>query len=218
MNNKQKLNISIVIPVFNEEENLLELHKRLKYVLENELRLTYEIIFVDDGSKDQSWSIIEKLHKNNHNVKGIKFSRNFGHHLAITAGMDYAKGNSIILMDADLQDQPEEIPKLYNKYKEGYDVVYGIRKERQHSFLKKLTSKIFISLMNKIVDSEIPINSHIFRIMNKKVLKNLNQFRERERFITGLISFIGFNQTGVNIEHGKRYAGETKYNLKKLLK
>lgn len=213
-----KIEISIVIPVYNESENLIELHKRLKYVLENEIKTNYEIIFVDDGSKDDSWKMIEFLHTENVNIRGLKFSRNFGHHIAITAGMDMAKGDSVVLMDADLQDQPEEIPKLYSTFINGYDVVYGIRKERQHSFLKTLTSKIFISLMNRIVNSDIPINSHIFRIMNRKVLIALNQFRERERFITGLVSFVGFNQIGVEIEHGKRFAGETKYSLSKLLK
>jgi len=215
---EEKIEISIVIPVYNEEENLIEIHKRLKNVLENVLRTSYEIIFVDDGSKDNSWKIIEYLHTENINIKGLKFSRNFGHHIAITAGMDMAKGDSVVLMDADLQDQPEEIPKLYYTYMNGYDVVYGIRKERQHSFLKTITSKIFISLMNRIVNSDIPINSHIFRIMNRKVLIAINQFRERERFITGLVSFVGFNQIGVEIEHGKRFAGETKYSLSKLLK
>ena len=131
---KNSSEISIVIPVYNEEGNLPELCKRLKIVLENELQVTYEIIFVDDGSKDNSWNIIEDLHNQNKCVKGIKFSRNFGHHIAITAGMDYSKGDSVILMDADLQDRPEEIPKLYQKYNEGFDVVFGVRNERQHSF------------------------------------------------------------------------------------
>ena len=210
--------ISFVIPVYDEEGNLPELYKRLINVLENELQTTYEIIFVDDGSKDSSWKIIEELHKQNENVKGIKFSRNFGHHIAITAGMDYSRGNSVILMDADLQDQPEEIPKLFKKFQEGFDVVFGIRKEKQHSFLKRKTSKIFIWLMNKIVNSDVPINSNIFRVMNRKVVDTINQFRERERFITGLISFVGFKQIGVEVEHGKRYSGKTKYTFTKLLK
>jgi len=210
--------ISVIIPVYNEEDNLPELSKRLLNVLENNLQATYEIIFVDDGSKDNSWKIIEELHMQNELVKGIKFSRNFGHHIAITAGMDYSKGESVILMDADLQDQPEEITKLYNKYKEGFDVVFGFRKEKQHSFLKSTTSRIFIWLMNKIVNSDVPINSNIFRIMNRKVVNTINQFRERERFITGLISFVGFKQIGVEVKHGERYSGKTKYNLAKLLK
>ena len=180
MNLKNAIEISVVVPVYNEEGNISGLYKHLKNVLENELHVTYEIIFVDDGSKDASWEIIENLHKEDSNVKGIKFSRNFGHHIAITAGMDYSNGNSVILMDADLQDQPEEIPKLYKKYKEGFDVVFGIRKERQHPFLKRTTSKIFIWLMNKIVNSDVPINSNIFRIMNRKVADAINQFRERE--------------------------------------
>ncbi len=212
------VDISVVIPVYNEEGNLHELHRRLKAVFENELQITYEILFVDDGSKDKSWSIIEELYNNNTNVKGIKFSRNYGHHIAITAGMDYSKGKSVLLMDADLQDQPEEIPKLYKKHIEGFDVVYGIRNERQHSFFKRLTSNVFILLMNRIIDSDTTINSHIFRIMSRKVVDTINQFRERERFITGLIGFVGFEQIGVNVEHSTRFAGETKYTLSKMIK
>ncbi len=212
------IDISIIVPIYNEEGNLQELYKRLTHVLEEQLRITYEIILVDDGSKDRSWLLINELHTRNSNVKGIKFSRNFGHHIAITAGMDIAKGKAVILMDGDLQDQPEEIPKLYQKFLEGFDVVYGVRQERKHSFLKIMTSKIFILLINRIVGSEVPINSHIFRIMNRKVVNTLNQFRERDRFITGLISFIGFKQIGVEIQHGQRYAGKTKYTLFKLLK
>ena len=215
---KKTPDISVIIPVYNEQGNLPELYKRLINVLENELQTIYEIILVDDGSKDKSWNIIEDLHNENSNVKGIKFSRNFGHHIAITAGMDYAKGDSVILMDADLQDQPEEIPKLYKKYKEGFDVVFGIRKEKQHSFAKRTASKTFIWFMNKIVNSEVPINSNIFRIINRKVVDTINQFRERERFITGLISFVGFKQIGVEVKHGERYSGETKYSFTKLLK
>jgi dolichol-phosphate mannosyltransferase len=212
------LDISVIVPIFNEAGNLEELYRRLRAVVEKNLQVSYEFIFVNDGSTDDSWNIIEELHAKDSNVKGIKFSRNFGHHVAITAGMDLAKGNSIILMDADLQDQPEEIPKLYEKFMEGYDVVFGIREERQHGFMKRITSKIFIFFMNKIVDSDVPINSNIFRIMNRKVVDTINQFRERDRFITGLISFVGFKQTGIKIIHGKRFSGTTKYDFFKLLK
>ncbi|MFH1287800.1 MAG: glycosyltransferase family 2 protein [bacterium] len=215
-NSQSNPKFSIVVPVFNEKSNLIILHERLTKVMEN-FGKSYEIIFIDDGSKDVSWNIVEQLHSKDNNVKGLKFSRNFGHHVALTAGMDISKGDAVILMDADLQDQPEEIPVLYKKFQEGYDVVFGIRKERQHNLLKRITSKIFLFFMNRIVDSDVPINSHIFRIMSRRIVDTIKQFRERERFITGLISFVGFKQTGVKIKHGKRFSGKTKYGLGKLI-
>jgi glycosyltransferase involved in cell wall biosynthesis len=212
------MKISIVVPVFNEEKNLPELHRRLAQVLPKLAGDSYEIIVVDDGSRDSSWAKICELSAADSHFKGIKFSRNFGHHIAVTAGMDYASGEAVVLMDGDLQDQPEEIPKLYAHFLKGFDVVFGIRRERKHTLLKIITSRLFILFINKITGSEVPINSHIFRIMNRKVVDNLNKFRERERFITGLISYLGFKQVGVEVVHGARYAGETKYSWFKLFK
>lgn len=212
------MKISIVVPIYNEEQNLPELHRRLTLVLPGMVGDSYEIIVVDDGSKDSSWSKICELSGRDPHFKAIKFSRNFGHHIAITAGMDYASGEAVVLMDGDLQDQPEEIPKLYAHFLKGFDVVFGVRKERRHTLLKIITSKLFILFINKITGSEVPINSHIFRIMSRKVVDNLNKFRERDRFITGLISYLGFKQVGIEVIHGARFAGETKYSWFKLFK
>lgn len=212
------MKISIVIPIYNEEETLPELHRRLTNAVPQLTADNYEIIFVDDGSKDHSWQVITTLSKNDPHIKAIKFSRNFGHHIAITAGMDYATGDAVVLMDGDLQDQPEEIVKLYTHFLKGFDVVFGIRKERRHSFVKVFTSKLFIYFINKVIGTEVPINSNIFRIMSRRVVDHLNKLRERDRFITGLISYIGFKQVGIEVVHGERYAGQTKYSWFKLFK
>jgi len=208
---------SIIIPVYNEEGNVFELYERLTKVLKT-LNKSYEIIFVDDGSKDTSFELMSRLHGQHSSVIAIKFSRNFGHHIAITAGLDYCKGEAVILMDADLQDQPEEIPKLYKVFKEGYDVVYGIRKAKKHHFTKRVISYLFIKGMNRIIKSDTPITSNIFRIMNRKVADTLEKFRERERFIVGIISYMGFKQVGVEVSHGRRFTGETKYSWPQMVK
>lgn len=212
------VDISVVVPVFNEQGNLDELYNRLTKVLGGVLSLNYEIVFVDDRSKDQSWSVIRRLAQEDRRVTGLRFSRNFGHHLALTAGLDYSAGQAVVIMDADLQDQPEEIEKLYAKYQTGYDVVYAIREERQFGFFKNVSSRVFLWLLNKLVDVDPPINTHIFRIMSRRVVDSLKSFRERERFITGLVSFVGFRQIGVPVEHGKRFSGKTKYTLHKMIR
>ena len=209
--------ISIIIPIYNEEENLKELYKRLFKVLLN-LRKTYEMIFVDDGSTDKSFEILNELHKIDNNVKIIQFSRNFGHHIAITAGLDHCTGKLVVLMDGDLQDQPEEIPKLLNKLNKGYDIVYGIKKNRQDKLFKRITSKIFVFLIKKIIQEKIEINNTIFRIMKRKVVLELNKCRETNRYIIGLFGYVGFKQTGIEINHNKRFRGKTKYSLFKMLK
>ncbi|MBF0569738.1 MAG: glycosyltransferase family 2 protein [Candidatus Omnitrophica bacterium] len=209
--------LSIVLPVFNEQGNLPELYRRLGKVLREEFKLdNYEIIFVDDASRDGSWPLIEGFHQKDSKVKGIKFSRNFGHHIALSAGINMAQGDAVVMMDADLQDQPEEIPKLYRKFLEGYDVIYARHRQRQHSFFKNVTSRIFYKIMNSI--SEMEITPNIFRIMSRRVVDVFNQFKERDRLITGLISYAGFKETSVEVEHGKRFAGQTKYSLRKLVR
>jgi polyisoprenyl-phosphate glycosyltransferase len=211
--------LSIVLPVFNEEGNLRELYQRLTKVLREDLDLSsYEIIFIDDFSKDGSWKLIEELHQKDPLVKGIKFSRNFGHHIALSAGINTSTGNAVIMMDSDLQDLPEEIPKLHRMYIKGYDVVYGIRKKKKHSLFKKLTSHLFNVMMNSIIDADISINSNIFRIMSRRVIDVFNQYKERDRNITGLISYAGFKEIGVEVEHGERFSGSTKYSLRKMLR
>jgi glycosyltransferase involved in cell wall biosynthesis len=207
---------SVVIPVFNEEENLPELYRRLTAVME---RLgSYEVILVDDGSTDGSYSAIKRVHQRDPRIKAVKLSRNFGHHVALTAGMDYARGAAVILMDADLQDQPEEIPKLTQKLNEDYDVVYGIRENRKESLARRIPSYLFMTIMNRVTGSGHFASGGVFRVMTRQVVNELQQCRETSRFITGLVGWLGFDQVGVEVEHGARFAGQTKYNLWRLIK
>lgn len=207
---------TIIIPVYNEEENVFELHRRLGTVMG---RLgTYEIIFVDDGSSDKSWQIIKDLHEKDSRVKGLSFSRNFGHHIAITAGLDYAKGETIILMDGDLQDPPEEIPKLLKKFNEGYELVYGIRKEKKDSILKRFASFVFWWFINSFSGISIPRNQTLLRIFHRKILEVLNSMRERSRFIHGMIAWTGFKTAMLEVEHAPRERGKSKYNVIKLFR
>jgi len=209
---------SIVVPVFNEGEVLNEFYRRLTIVMD-ELKENYEIIFVNDGSTDNSLEIMKKLHSDDERIKIIDFSRNFGHQMAITAGIDYGSGKAIVTIDADLQDPPEIIPELIKKWKEGYDVVYGVRKKRKgESFFKKATALIFYRLLNRMTDINIPLDAGDFRLMDKKVANNLKKIREKNRYIRGLTSWIGFKQISVLYEREKRLAGHTKYPFKKMLK
>ena len=207
---------SVVIPVYNEEDNLSPLYDRLSPVMEK--LGTYEIILVDDGSRDRSWTIIKELHEKDGRVKGVSFSRNFGHHIAITAGLDHAKGRTIILMDGDLQDQPEEIPKLWGKMQEGYDLVYGIRRVKKDSFIKRLNSSLFWWFLNRLSGIDIPRNQTLMRIFDKKILDVLKDMRERARFIHGMIAWTGFRTALLEVEHAPRERGVSKYNTIKLFR
>lgn len=216
INNPWRPDFSVVIPVYNEEENIPELYRRLTAVME---RLgSYEIIMVDDGSKDKSWELIKELHNKDGRVKGISFSRNFGHHLALTAGVDYARGEAVILMDGDLQDPPEEILKLYDKFKEGYDLLYGIRKERRDPVLKKISSSLFWWILNKFTDVRMPAGQTMLRILSRRLVDVLKNMREFSRFIHGMMAWTGFKVETVEIEHAPRLRGKSKYNLIKLFK
>ncbi len=207
---------SVVIPICNEEENLPALYGRLSKVMEK--LGTYEIILVDDGSRDRSWQRIKELHGKDDRVKGVSFSRNFGHHIAITAGLDYAKGRTIILMDGDLQDQPEEIPKLWGKLCEGYDLVYGIRKVKKDSLMKRFNSFLFWWFLNRFSGIDIPRNQTLLRIFDKKLLDVLKDMRERARFIHGMIAWTGFRTALLEVEHAPRERGVSKYNMVKLFR
>jgi glycosyltransferase involved in cell wall biosynthesis len=211
------LEMSVVVPIYNEEENLPELYERLTAVLQGLLK-TYEIIFVDDGSNDGSWQLINELRHRDGKVHGISFSRNFGHHIAITAGLDYARGGAVVLMDGDLQDPPEEIPKLYAQFKKGYDVVYAIRGERIDPIFKKVTSWMFTRFLKSIAQVDIYLQSGIFRILSKRCVENLRTLREKSRFIMGLISWVGYPQIGVVTTRHSRHAGKTKYPFFKLVR
>lgn len=211
------MKFSIVIPVFNEAENLEILHDRLSKVMAG-LGGPYEIIFVDDGSTDASFELLKRLSQSDDKVKVIRFTRNFGQHIAITAGLDHSKGDKVILMDADLQDQPEEIPKLLAELSEDYDIVYGCRKRRQDSLLKTLLSKFYLWLLAKLTNQTINPELAQFRVMKRRVVEHMGQFGERYRFHGGLVAWLGFPYTLVDIEHGKRYGGKTKYSLWKMIK
>jgi len=216
----QTTEISVVIPVHNEQENILELFERLILVLEKLCdqegfaKNNFEIIMVDDGSLDNSWSLIQQLHVKDERLKGLKFSRNFGHHYAITAGLDFSKGNSVILMDGDLQDKPEEIVKLYDKFKEGYDLVYGIRSNRQDSLPKRSLAAIFWWSINKMVDVKMPANQTMLRILRREIVDSLKEMKEYSRFIHGMMAWTGFKVAEIEVSHAARLKGTSKYDLK----
>lgn len=214
----ETIKLSVVVPVYNEEAVILETCKRLKAVMDS-MAETYEIIFVNDGSRDRTAFIINEICETDKKIKFIDFSRNFGHQLAITAGMDYAEGEAIIVIDADLQDPPEVIPKMVQKWKEGFNVVYGKRLERKgETIFKKLTARIFYRLMRQMTDIDMPVDTGDFRLIDRKVCDALKLVNERNRYVRGIISWLGFKQTGVEFTREKRYAGETKYPFRKMLR
>lgn len=209
---------SIVVPVLNEKKVLNEFYKRLTAVMDK-LAENYEIIFVNDGSIDNSLEIMKKMSTNDGRVKIIDFSRNFGHQMAITAGIDYASGEAVVTIDVDLQDPPEVIPELIKKWKEGYDVIYAVRQKRKgESFFKKATASLFYRLFNRMAGTSMPLDAGDFRLMDRKVVDNLKQIREKNRYIRGLTIWVGFKQIGVSYERKERFAGHTGYTLKKLLR
>jgi polyisoprenyl-phosphate glycosyltransferase len=207
---------SVVIPVFNEEESIPELSRRVNEVM-RKLSGGHEVVFVDDGSTDASFEVLGALRRQFPSIKVVRLSRNFGHHIALTAGIDYARGSTVIFMDADLQDQPEEIPKLLARYREGFDVVYGIRKTRKDAFAKRAVSSLFAAAAGRMMGSSHTMTGGIFRVVNRQVVDELKRCRETSRLVIGLIDWLGFKQAGVEVEHGTRYAGHTKYSLFKLI-
>lgn len=214
----EKIILSIIVPVFNEEAVILETYKRMKNVMDS-LKNPYEIIFINDGSRDRTAFIINEICETDKSVKLIDFSRNFGHQLAITAGMDYSTGEAVIVIDADLQDPPEIIPKMVEKWREGYNVVYGQRLERKgESIFKKLTARLFYRFLRQMTDIDIPVDTGDFRLIDREVCNALKLINERNRYIRGIISWLGFKQTGIEFNREKRFAGESKYPIKKMLR
>ena len=212
--------VSVVIPMYYEQEVVDVCYKRVKKVLE-ELKEKYEheIIFINDGSKDKTLDILQDIAKVDKNVKIISFSRNFGHQAAVTAGLKYVTGDAIIIIDADLQDPPELIPDMIEKWEQGYEVIYGKRKKRNgESAFKLLTAKAFYTTLNKLSDVEIPGDTGDFRLVDKKVVDVINSLPEHNKFLRGLFSWVGFEQYEYEYERKERYAGKTKYPLKKMLK
>jgi len=209
---------SLVIPLYNEEEVIHECIKRVTNVMHNN-EFDYEIIFVNDGSSDSTEEIVKQYCNKDKHLKLISFSRNFGHQTAITAGMDNAEGDAVIVMDADLQDPPEVVLKLIEKYEEGYDVVYAIRSKRKgESFFKKISAKMFYRFLKNMCEVDIPVDTGDFRLISRQVCDVLKGLTERNRYVRGLVSWVGFKQTGIYYEREERYAGKTKYPLKKMLK
>ncbi len=209
--------ISIVIPVYKAEKCLYELYTRLKTSLEI-VSEDFEIILVEDCGGDRSWEIIQELAKQDPRVKGIQFSRNFGQHYGITAGLDHCDGDWVVVMDCDLQDRPEEIPRLYEKAQEGYDVVLAKRKNRQDAFFKKLISKVFYQVFNYLADLQYDAEVGNFRIISRKVLVNLRLMREQLRFFGGLVDWMGFPTGHIEVQHDARLEGKSSYTFKKLWK
>ena len=213
-----KIIYSIVAPIYNELENLPELYRRVKEVMDSNGE-SWELILVDDGSTDGSTKKIREFAQADSRVRPIIFARNFGHQIAITAGWDYARGDATVIIDADLQDPPEVILELAKKWKEGYEVVYAVRAEREgESWFKKLTASLFYRIIYRITDVKIPLDTGDFRLMDRKVVEVLKQMRERHRFPRGMSAWVGFRQVGVEYKRAARFAGETKYPFNKMLR
>ncbi len=211
------MELSVIIPIYNEEENISLLHHRLTKVL-NEMDSGYELIFVNDGSHDDSMQLVQQLAKENAYVKYIDLSRNFGHQIAVMAGLDHAQGAATIIIDADLQDPPELIPEMVAKWKEGYEVVYAKRKSRKgESAMKKWTAKLFYRILRKLTDFDIPVDVGDFRIIDQKIVEVLRNMPERSKYLRGQIAWVGFKQTYVTYNREERHAGETGYSIKKML-
>ncbi len=210
--------LSVVVPMYNEEEVIEVTYRRLKAVLDT-LGETFEIVFVNDGSRDRTSDIVRGICAEDRSVKLVEFSRNFGHQIAVTAGMDHSSGRAVVLIDADLQDPPELIVEMVARWREGYDVVYGKRIERKgESWFKKMTAAMFYRLLRSMTSVNIPVDTGDFRLMDRKVCDALTSMRERSRFIRGMVSWAGFKQTSVDYAREERFAGETKYPLRKMIR
>jgi dolichol-phosphate mannosyltransferase len=213
-----KITYSIVAPIYNEIDSIPELYRRVKEVMDSTGE-EWELILVDDGCTDGSTEKIRELAENDKHVCPVIFARNFGHQIAITAGWDYARGDAVVIIDADLQDPPEVILDLAAKWKEGYEVVYAVRAEREgESWFKLWTASLFYRLIYRITDVKIPLDTGDFRLMDRKVVDVMKTMRERHRFPRGMSAWVGFKQVGVEYKRAARFAGETKYPLKKMLR
>lgn len=212
------LRYSIVVPVYNEEEVIRECWQRLSKVM-GKTGEEYEIIFINDGSRDRTLELAEEICREDSAVRVINFSRNFGHQIAVTAGMEYSKGQAVVIIDADLQDPPEVILSMIEKWKQGYDVVYGKRSERKgETFFKRLTAKFYYRILDSMTTVDIPVDTGDFRLIDRKVCDTMNSLTEKNRYVRGLVSWVGYKQTAVEYVREERFAGSTKYPLKKMLK
>ena len=213
----EEIRLSIVIPVYNSSEIFPELHKRLYSTL-TDMKIQYEIIAVVDGCRDYSAEVIASLCKNDNNLKLIEFSRNFGHQMAITAGLQHTSGEMIIVMDDDLEDPPEMIPVLIEKAEEGYDIVYGIRQKRKVSIFRKLAYRSYYILLNKLAGLDMPYDAGDFCLMRRQVVEKLNSMPETNRYLRGMRKWLGFRQTGIEYERGIRFTGKSGYSITKYIK
>lgn len=210
--------ISVVVPMYFEEQVVHECYKRLSKVL-NEAKYDYEIIFVNDGSEDNTLELLSALAKEDQRVRVLDFSRNFGHQIAVTAGINHSSGDAVVVIDADLQDPPELINEMIKKWEEGYDVIYAKRRKRDgESKFKLITARMFYRVLDNLTSIRIPVDTGDFRLMDRKVVEVLNVMDEKNRFIRGMVSWLGFKQIPIEFDRKERFAGETKYPLKKMIK
>jgi dolichol-phosphate mannosyltransferase len=212
-----KPEISVVVPVFNEEETIGLLIERLVTVL-NGITKRYEVVFVNDGSSDRTYELLIERAAANSNLRIVDLSRNFGHQTAVAAGLTFASGDAVMVMDGDLQDPPELIPSFVQKWREGYQVVYAVRTERKENVFKRGAYKMFYRMLHRLADIEIPLDSGDFGLMDRRVVDAINAMPERNRFVRGLRSWVGFRQVGLPYSRDARYAGDSKYSLSKLMK
>lgn len=213
-----KPTFSIIAPIFNETESIPELYRRVTEVMDG-LGEPWELVLVDDGSSDQSPLLIRELAEKDSRIRPVMFARNFGHQIAVTAGLDYARGDAVVIIDSDLQDPPELIPELAARWREGYEVVYAVRAEREgESWFKLWTASLFYRMIYKITDVKIPLDTGDFRLLDRKVVDVMKRMRERYRFLRGMSSWVGFRQVGVPYKRAARFAGSTKYPFKKMFK
>lgn len=208
---------SFIVPVFNEEATLPELYRRLSKVMDS-MDGSAELILVDDGSRDRSLMLMRDLHDRDRRVCYLSFARNFGHQIAVTAGLNFVRGQAIVILDADLQDPPELIPEMAAKWRQGYEVVYAQRvQRRRESWFKRLTAYVFYRLLHQLADVDIPTDTGDFCLMDRRVVDALNAMPERNRYIRGLRSWLGFRQTAIAFERDPRFAGDVKYTFRKSL-
>jgi glycosyltransferase involved in cell wall biosynthesis len=210
--------ISYVFPIYNESGNIALLYNTMATLLkEREAEYDFELVFINDGSKDDSLELLHELEAKDERVVVINFARNFGHQLAVTAGLDYTQGDAVIIMDSDLQDPPKISFELIDTWKEGYDVVYAQRRTRKDTPFKKITAAGFYWVLDKLAEIDIPKNTGDFRLIDRKVVNALSEFREHNRFLRGLVSYVGFKQTAVQFDREERHAGDSGYPLKKMI-
>ena len=215
-NEENPLELSVIIPVFNEQDNIPVLYSRLTAVLEG-IKIDYEIIFVDDGSQDKSLDLVNGLTAQDKRVVLVELARNFGHQVAITAGLDFARGKAVAVMDADLQDPPEVLPEYIRKWREGYDVVYAIRARRKEGWFKRTCYAVFYRLLRRVANVEIPLDSGDFCVMDRRIVELMRGMPERSRFVRGIRSWVGLKQVGIPFERDARHGGQTKYTFGRLI-